>query len=736
MPDQSSQLVLRVGLNLPIRKTFDYCLPEGWLKPAPQPGVRLKVPFAGKELIGILLEVHTNQPSYDLKPILLQIDDEPILDHHILQLLNWSANYYCHPVGEVIATALPAHLKQGKQPLPRLEHRWTLGPAAQQTVPQLSKAPKQQAILNFLSDQPQGASDTELNAQFTNWRSPMKALVDKRLVMAQASQVTATEAVISYEEGHQLNAAQQTAFDRINSQLNQYACFLLYGVTGSGKTEVYLQLVRRTLMLGKQALLLVPEIGLTPQLVSRFQTRFSSGIVVIHSGLSDSDRSEAWRQAKSGEAKIIIGTRSAVFTPMQSPGVIIVDEEHDASFKQMEGFRYSARDIAIKRASMLNIPVLLGSATPAIESFNNVSQGRFTLLQLPERTGESIHPEMTLLDLRGKKPVSGLSQHAIKAIADELERGGQALIFLNRRGYAPMLRCEDCGWVAECHHCDVRLTLHRRDARLRCHVCSYETRVPTQCPSCDSESLHTIGQGTEKLEAILQQHFPENEVIRVDRDTTRARGSFSKILDRVNSGKSKILIGTQMLAKGHHFPEIGTVIVLDADNGLYGLDFRSQEHMAQLVTQVAGRAGRSKRPGKVYIQTWHPEHPFFEALRNLPYIEMASRMLNERKVTGMPPYSHLALLRAESVKMNKTEEFIQISADAARQIRSSAIELLGPAVAPLERKAGHYRMQILVKSENRADLHAFLTKWIAHLDSIKTGRMVRWSVDIDPYHLY
>ena len=733
MPMHLAGKVLRVAIDIPLRKTFDYKAPEDWTGPDLIPGMRLRVPFGNKFLTGVLLGIHDEAPEFKLKTFKAVIDNEPLLHANLLDLLHWAAGYYCHPAGEVVFTALPALLKQGKPACLAVVRRWL---AANNVAGsnRLSRAPKQSAILEYLAQQPEGFTEAEIGQQFVNWRQPMLALAEKGLVTLREERSLTPP--VYQDAGLQLNEQQQQAITSIADSLNQFACFLLYGVTGSGKTEVYIQLARQALEQGRQVLILVPEIGLTPQLATRFLDRFRSGIAILHSGLNDSERTDAWLSARAGEASIIIGTRSAVFVPMQSPGLIIIDEEHDPSFKQMEGFRYSARDVAIKRASMLNIPVVLGSATPSLETLNNTLAGRFSMLKLPERAGVASHPEQALLNLQGIKPLAGLSPKALMAIEQELEHGGQALIFLNRRGYAPTYRCNSCGWVAECHHCDVRLTLHQRDARLRCHICSYETSIPEQCPDCGAQAMHSLGHGTEKLETALQQRFPDTQVIRVDRDTTRRKGSFERIIKSIHAAGRQILVGTQMLAKGHHFPRVGTVIILDADNGLYGLDFRSQETMAQLITQVAGRAGRGSRRGQVLIQTWHPEHPFFEAISRLSYDDFACGLLHERKLVGMPPVTYLALLRAESNQMDNTEKFMLEAARTANQQRPEAIEILGPAIAPLERKAGFFRMQLLIKSNNRADLHAFLNPWIHHLDTIKQGRRVRWSIDVDPYNLY
>lgn len=727
-------IVLHIAVDVPLRKAFDYRLPPDWTGAIPKPGCRITVPFGRSTRVGVLIKVHDHQPEYSLKAINQVLDSEPVLPGNLLQLLLWASDYYCHPVGEVISTALPRMLRQGKPATPPVDHRWQVTSGSGDHIQALSRAPKQQAILKYLLSSAAGRSEEELNRQFVGWRQPMKALAVKQFVSRVQHQIHTDMAYLDAD--YALSRPQQEAVRTVLDQLLSFSSYLLFGVTGSGKTEVYLQLARAIIEQGRQVLILVPEIGLTPQLNSRFHARFGVGIVSLHSGLSDSERHSAWLQARSGQARIVIGTRSAVFTPLLSPGLIIVDEEHDASYKQMDGFRYSARDIAIKRASSLDIPVLLGSATPSIETFQNVKNGRCTQITLPNRVGRSGHPDFTLLNLSGQKLQGGLSRHALDRIRHELEHEGQALIFLNRRGYAPMLRCTQCGWVAECHHCDIRLTLHRRDNRLRCHVCAHEQPVPTACPECGNHVLQTVGQGTEQLEEVMTQTFPDTRVIRIDRDSTRARGAFQGIIDQVADGKQQILVGTQMLAKGHHFPNVATVIILDADNGLYGLDFRAQEHMAQLIVQVAGRAGRGHRAGHVYIQTWHPDHPFFASLQSLAYDQFVGRLMDERRQTAMPPYSHLALLRVESSRMHNSETFSHEAEKLARQLNSDRVELLGPAVAPLERKAGLYRMQLLIRATDRAGLHAFLRPWLVRLDELKSGKSVRWSIDIDPYSLY
>lgn len=725
-----SKLYLQIAVPKPIRRLFIYSLPADWPGPAPKPGARVKIPFGRQTLIGVLVSTHSDKPDFAVKDIAQVIDEAPLLDDHCLKLLAWAAQYYCHPVGDVIATALPSRLRQGKPAVRQPGQVWQ-SLAHDDIQKCLARSPKQRAVYEFIDTHSPCRAD-QLDAAFENWRHSLRALLDKSLIEVAPTTVTTHDQT---ESPHTLNPSQAASLSCLKDRAHEYGCHLLFGITGSGKTEVYLQLAEYILQQGKQILIMVPEIGLTPQLARHFERRFQQPLAIMHSGLSDGERQNAWLAAQSGKARMIIGTRSAVFVPMQNPGLIILDEEHDASFKQMDGFRYSARDVAIKRASMLDIPVLLGSATPSIESLQNALQKRFSLLKLEQRATRANTPDIFHISMKNQSLSAGLTKLARQAIDAELQAGGQVLVFLNRRGYAPALVCEQCGWIEECHHCDIRMTWHKRKRHLSCHVCNHEQAVPAQCPDCGHTQFYPLGQGTERLEEFLQQQFPQAGVIRIDRDTTRRKHAFENMIRDIRSGRHRILIGTQMLAKGHHFPQVGTVIILDADNGLYGLDFRSQEHMAQLITQVAGRAGRESRHGKVYIQTWHPEHPFFKSLHSQSYGDFAQELLVERQSTQMPPFSYLALLRAEASHRPPLETFMTFAQQLSTS-RDPSIECLGPAMAPLERKAGHYRMQLLFKSPQRQLLHRQLHALIGQLDDSALGKKVRWSVDIDPYDLY
>jgi primosomal protein N' (replication factor Y) len=524
---------------------------------------------------------------------------------------------------------------------------------------------------------------------------------------------------------------QAAAVATVGGALGRFGAFLLHGVTGSGKTEVYLQLIERVLAAGRGALVLVPEIALTPQLVARFRTRLAAPVVALHSSLADGARLEAWRAASSGRAPVVIGTRSAVFTPMPGLGLVVVDEEHDASYKQQDGFRYSGRDLAVARAQRAGVPVVLGSATPSLESLANAASGRYARLSLPERTGRAGKPRVTVVDLRVNPARDGLSPPAIAAIERHLAERGQVLVFLNRRGYAPTLFCSGCGWIAPCHACDARLTVHQSRAVLACHHCGAEETLPFACPRCGNE-LAAVGEGTERVEATLTQLFPRAPLVRIDRDVIRRRGDLEDALAAVNDGRARILLGTQMLTKGHDFPDVTLVVVLAADQGLFGADFRASERLAQQIVQVAGRAGRGDRPGEVLIQTSYPEHPLLKCLVTEGYEGFAALALEERRAAAWPPFSHLALLRADSPARAEAFEFLRAAESVAPDRRAGRIRLLGPAPAAMARRAGRHRAQLLVEAPARSALQAFLAAWVPAVAALKPPRTLRWSLDVDP----
>lgn len=722
---------LQIAVLRPLRKTLDYRLPCKWNHPIPQPGSRIRVPLGNQSVIGILIATHQKTPDFAVKEIEAVIDERPLLDKHLMELLAWAGNYYLHPIGDVFANALPSRLRRGRAATRQQADCWkinTPGNPGQLLI----RAPKQRAIYDFISQHAPCSAD-KLNQAFDSWRPELRTLLNKSLIMASSKPVQHN--VSCMRQTLSLNSAQASVLSSLISASRHYDCHLLFGITGSGKTEIYLQLTDHLLKQGKQVLILVPEIGLTPQLHQQFSQRFQVPAFIMHSSLSDGERQNTWLAAATGKAQIIIGTRSAVFIPLAKPGLIIVDEEHDASFKQMDGFRYCARDIAVKRAYMLDIPILLGSATPSLESLYNVARQRFRLLTLNERATQASCPDIYHVDMRNQRLLGGFAPRTLDAIDAEITQGGQVLIFLNRRGYAPALVCNQCGWTAKCSRCDIRMTWHKQRQRLSCHICSHEISIPATCPDCCHDHFYPLGQGTERLEELLKQRYPDMGVTRIDRDSTRRKNAFETIIREVHAGQHRILIGTQMLAKGHHFPQVGTVIILDADSGLYGLDFRSQERMAQLITQVAGRAGRETRHGRVFIQTWHPRHAFFTSLQSQHYNDFAKMLSKERAITGMPPYGFLALLRAEANRIYRVEAFMNQVTSICQKF-NHANEVLGPAMAPLERKAGHYRMQLLFKANTRKSRHELLQPVVSRLDKLKQAKHVRWSIDIDPYDLY
>jgi primosomal protein N' (replication factor Y) len=731
--------ILHIAVPSPIHRVFDYLPPAGLSKDSLLPGIRVRVPFGrGKTCIGILINI-SNKTEIDpsrLKRAIEIVDTQPTFDKDTFGLITWASDYYQHPIGEAFTTALPVYLRSGKPAIATGIRTWHLTDAGKNTEPgSLARAPRQADIITLLTTYPGGIRREQLDTYSENWQNAMRALIEKGLVETREQDEPAQNATRKIDSQLILNPAQTDAVEKIAACFGQFQAFLLHGVTGSGKTEVYLQVIEKVLAKGQQVLVLVPEIGLTPQLIKRFQERFNIDLAIMHSGLTDRERFNGWLAARDGQAPIIIGTRSAVFTPMKNPGLVIIDEEHDISLKQQDGFRYNARDIAIKRAKSLGIPVILGSATPSLESLQNAINSRYEMLKLPERAGAAIHPVMLLLDVRGKLMDEGISMPLIEKIRQHLAQQGQVLLFLNRRGYAPTLLCHDCGWVAECHRCDAHMTLHKASNRLRCHHCGAERPVETTCPACQSEDMRAVGAGTERTEQTLQQHFPDTDIIRIDRDTTRRKGSMESMLKEVHDGSNQILIGTQLLAKGHHFPNVTLAGILDSDHGLFSADFRAGERMAQLVLQVAGRAGRAEKPGEVIIQTHHPEHPLLQLLVSQDYDRFAEAALEERRMSRLPPFSNLALLRAEAKDKDLPYQFLQESRDHALVYAAGKVDLFGPVPAPMERRAGNYRAQLLLQADNRPDLHRLLKQWIPILEQLKSARKVRWSLDVDPMEM-
>ena len=727
--------ILRVAIPTPLHRSFDYLPPSDTSHATLQAGQRVRVPFGRRTVIGVLLEVvtHSDIEQSKLKRAQAILDVEPVIGTDILTMVTWASRYYQCPVGEAFATALPVLLRQGQSPEAADLTRWRLTDAGRALdTKSLARAARQAAVMAALQEHPEGVAREALDAP----AAVLRALADKGWIEQTSFQPPATSNRDVVSDGHSLNPAQQHAVSAILAQLDDFQPWLLEGVTGSGKTEVYLSLIEQMLARGRQTLLLVPEIGLTPQLVTRFTRRFPVPLALLHSGLSDRERLAAWQQARTGTAPIVIGTRSAIFTPLLRPGLVIVDEEHDASLKQQDGFRYSARDLAVWRARHLGVPVVLGSATPSLESLYNVEQQRYQRVELPERTGVAELPAYELIDVRHLQLEDGLSAPLLARIRQHLEADGQVLLFLNRRGFAPTLMCYDCDWVAECRRCDARLTWHQSDNRLHCHHCGSQRTVDTLCPACQGKNLHPMGQGTERVEQALAEHFPDVEMLRIDRDTTRRKGALDALLKRARDGRRQLLLGTQMLAKGHHFPNVTLVGILDADHGLFSTEFRASERMAQLIVQVAGRAGRHDRPGQVLIQTAHPDHPLLQLLVTQGYPAFARAALEERKAARLPPLTHLALLRAEAPDASEPVQFLDGVQERIAAAGVAGVEAWGPVPATMERRAGRYRAQLLLQSDQRGNLQQLLGVLVRQLEQDRATRRVRWSVDVDPADTY
>jgi primosomal protein N' (replication factor Y) len=655
-----------------------------------------------------------------------------------LELLLWASDYYHHPVGEVVAAALPLRLRKGKPLMAGVCPGWRLTTAGREQSPDgLKRAPRQAAVLRVLQGSSEGVlAQEEIYGRCEECRGVLRSLARKGWVEScEVAMAPSSSGPPSTGASHELNPAQQAAVDAVLKSGGGFQPFLLDGITGSGKTEVYLSLVERMVTQGRQVLILVPEIGLTPQLMDRFQRRLAVPMALLHSGLSDLERERAWLAAAKGEAQVVMGTRSAVFTPLPNLGLVVVDEEHDLSFKQQEGFRYSARDLALVLGQQRNCPVLLGSATPSLESLNNVAAGRFRHLLLTERAGEASPPRLDLLDVRSVRLDGGLSPTLIRMVSEELDAGNQVLLFLNRRGYAPQITCYGCGWVAECRRCDARMTLHLGSNILWCHHCGSQRRTDEKCPECSGDDLHPLGQGTERLEEVLKKRFPGAGIARIDRDSTRHKGSLEQLLGDIRKGEYSLLLGTQMLAKGHHFPHVTLVGILDVDQGLFGADFRAAERMAQLVVQVSGRAGRAEKPGRVIIQTRHPDHPLLQTLIHQGYDAFAGEALSERRLAGLPPFSYQVLMRAEAPKEGTPKAFLEQASELAEGLGREGLELWGPVPAPMERRAGRYRAHLLIQAPSRAYLQQLLKKWLPRVRELKSARRVRWSVDVDPQEM-
>ena len=745
MPSSLSPTCFQVALPVPLRRLFDYLPPATGELPAP--GQRVEVPFGRQLMTGIVVgrgQASAMAPD-KLKTIARVLDGEPLLPPSLLALLQWAADYYQHPYGDALLSVLPSLLREGEAAALPTSTFWrlsTLGKGLPEGA--LKRSPQQAALLRQLQERELSGADIR-NAGIT--AAVLRALKEKKLIESfERPADAADKRWLVPETAPLLNREQQQAVAAIQAS-EGFQTFLLQGITGSGKTEVYLRAIEQVLQQQRQALVLVPEIGLTPQTLERFQKRFPQTIVTLHSGLNDRERCHHWLRAARGEAAIVIGTRSAIFTPLPRLGIVIVDEEHDSSFKQQDGFRYHARDVAIVRAQRENIPVVLGSATPSLESLRNAKSGRYHSLSLTERAGGAALPQMRLLDINGHSLQQGFSPLLLEWMQQELSQGNQVLVFLNRRGYAPVLLCADCGWIAHCPRCDVRLTVHKQQRHLRCHHCDWQEVLPSRCHPCHSQRLDVLGYGTQRSEEGLKLLFPATRIIRIDRDSTSRKHGLRDLLQEIQQPGPAILLGTQMLAKGHHFPDVTLAVILDADSGIFSADFRSAEKTAQLLTQVAGRAGRAQKPGRVVIQSRFSEHPLMQSLVQQDYLSFARQLLREREQLQLPPYQQQVVLRCEAQQSQVAQDFLQRVRQQAEQLLAeekppiqapiqaliqAPIQIMGPVPALMEKRADRFRHELVFSSPQRPALQKLLGALALQLESGADAKKVRWAMDVDP----
>ncbi|GHE94017.1 primosomal protein N' [Thalassotalea profundi] len=726
-----------MAIPVPMRQLFTYKLPESIPQTDIHVGQRVVVPFSHRTVIAIVININQQLPdNIDIKKIKTIISanqEQTQLPSSLLALLSLCANYYQHPIGEVMQTALPALLRKIDTPSALPNMQWFSCNEVNQDdiISMTKKAPKQYQLYKLLL-QHNGLSWSELRTLGFS-KSQLNTLEQKKIIV-QKEVVTPTykwQDGLNEKDKLSLSTEQAIIVSAIDNSLDHFSCHLIDGVTGSGKTEVYLQAMEQTIASNKQVLVLVPEIGLTPQTLSRFEQRFNVPIFLHHSGLNDAERLITWQQAHLGCAAIVIGTRSAVFTPLQKLGLIIIDEEHDSSFKQQDSFRYHARDIAILRARQLNIPIVLGTATPSFETLNNALQHKYQHHKLTQRAGNSIQSKITLIDIANQPLNFGLAKPVLEKMNNTLVRGEQVLVFLNRRGFAPAINCQECHWIAQCQRCNKPYTYHKGQGLLICHHCAGQKRLPSQCPECGSIRVTPIGQGTEQIEQHLQEQFKQFSTIRIDRDSTRRKGELAKILKQVTNKEHQILVGTQMLAKGHHFPDVTLVVMLDIDGALFSYDFRAAEHMAQLLIQVAGRAGRASKPGKVLVQTQYPQHPLLQDLVHNGYRHFAKQAMLERQYAGLPPFGYQALIRAEANFPSYPEKFLRTIAS----LNFEHCEVAGPMPAAMEKRAGKYRFHLLLQAKKRSFLHQALAQLLVNIENNEWAKKVRWSMDIDPLDL-
>ena len=744
----TDSLLLQVAVDTPVRGLFDYRLKseQHEQQTGALIGSRVLVPFGHRELIGVIireLEDDDDVAVDKLRDIIQVLDSTPLLDSHCIQLLLWSAGYYQYAVGAAVFTALPPALRKNKAAEISQTRLWSAKAAGDSSA--LNRAPKQREVFDWLSEHVNGVSDDALRQQFGPISSCLKSLEKRGLIVARSSDALTTQASNKQPstalERPKLTQEQAQAYEQIAATLNSFAVHLLEGVTGSGKTEVYFALIEQLLNAPADAddvdnpaqiLIIVPEIGLTPQLLRRLKHRFQIPIATLHSNIPEQQRQDTWLRVGLGRYQIILGTRLSVFTPIANLALIIIDEEHDHSLKQQEGFLYHARDVAIYRARMLQIPIVLGSATPSLESTLNAKQGRYKHLLMRKRAQETPLPRMHLADMRALPAREILSPTLRQAMHRHLEAGNQVILFLNRRGFAPALICHDCAWVAQCSRCDAKLTFHSKSAKLYCHHCDHRRSKPEQCPECQSNNLLLVGFGTQRIEQLLTDEFKQYSAIRFDRDAIKRKGQLEQILEDIQEQRHSIIIGTQILSKGHDFPRVSLVGVLDIDYGIFSADYRALEHSAQLLTQVAGRSGRRQEQGEVVIQSHAPDHPLLQSLIAKGYPDFAEQALALRQSCNLPPYSYQMLLRARATYADHAQQFLERAKQLAQTQLTSDLAIMGPLPSSMEKRAGKYRAVLLFSANNRRSLSIGTADWLQQLHRLPEARRVQWNLDIDP----
>ena len=716
-------MLMRVGVAVPrpLMGSFDYLCAEPVAV-----GARVLVPFGRGQLIGVVVSCSAATDDGTLKMVARVLDDAPLLDAPLLKLLHFAARYYQHPLGEVVQAALPKLLREGRAATRELPRAWRITAAGREALAGRLGG-KQAAVLKALNESE--LDEAALRAAHHCSASWLRDLEKRGWLEARARWQGLAAAPATAPT---LNAAQEAVLAALPD--SGFAATLLDGVTGSGKTEIYIRWIERLTADGGQVLLLVPEIGLVQTLAARLAARLGSRVAVHHSALADGARLEQWLAVRAGDAQVLVGTRSAVFAPFAALRGIIIDEEHDAAYKQQDGFRYHARDLALKRAQQAGIPILLGSATPSLESYHQVWRGNWQHLRLPARAATSTPPVIHLENMDGAATSGGLSHELIRTMRRTLAAGGQTLLFLNRRGYAPLLRCDACDWHAACDACDAMLTVHTAARQLQCHHCGRQQALPTRCPACHSDSLHMLGLGTQRLEQSVAHQFPQARILRIDSDAYTTSRQFEAALAQVQAGAVDIILGTQWLSKGHHFPRLHLAVVVDADQALYSLDYRSEERLAQMLVQVGGRAGRESQ-GQIWIQTRQPRHPVFAVLHT-PYEDTARRLYAEREGAQLPPHGAQVALLARHTDAERALQALAFTRDGAQQAGiGQNWQWFGPAPAVMPRKDGQHRAHLLVQAANKAALQKELPQLTAWLQAQGKAFRVRVAVDVDPRFL-